>query len=98
VLIFNFANLSAALSAWSVYSQVIKCQEATDAMQETALNATATRDQVEKIKVTEVLPLFGQIQDQVRQSSPPIIYIMCSIFDTYHTFPPHAPLMILAKT
>ena len=34
-------------------------------MLETALNATATRDEIEKIKVTEVQPLFVKIDQEV---------------------------------
>ena len=61
----SFLLNSVALSVWSVYTQVIKCQKATNDMLDTAINATETRDEIEKIKVTEVLPLFKQINDQV---------------------------------
>jgi hypothetical protein len=53
------------MSVWSVYKQIDDCQKITNDMQETALNATGTRDQIEKIKVTEVLQLIEDIYKQV---------------------------------
>ncbi|XP_028397877.1 uncharacterized protein LOC114521592 [Dendronephthya gigantea] len=57
-------GLYTALSVWSVYKQISDCQKITDDMQETALNVTGTRDEIEKIIVTEVNPLFQDIYDQ----------------------------------